>query len=289
MRDLQTANSIDEAEHIVLNVGGVKYETYKSTLTAYPDTFLGTMFANHNKPLLRHLGSNEYFIDRNGYIFYYILEFYRTGKINFRESTLFHQHQLRSSTRNGGGMHPPTDRLITREELEEEIHYFQLPISSVWSSLTQRAITTKIDSFVDALHEIFYQVLCEFESSVEIDFRRNKHQPHVKIRGVDDTATIYRTVASLLKPYVSVGYVILDKFGTEIGCHLKYLIPELKWELLHIDNYNWYCVKMTTMEGVDFDYVIQNSCLGQTIEMNSSEDDNSETNVDVEGGVETPE
>ncbi|CAB5351562.1 unnamed protein product [Rhizophagus irregularis] len=67
-------------ETIILNVGGVKYETFRSTLTAYPNTMLGTMFSERNKMTLKSDDNKTYFIDRNGYAFYYIMEFYRTGK-----------------------------------------------------------------------------------------------------------------------------------------------------------------------------------------------------------------
>ncbi|RIB05215.1 hypothetical protein C2G38_617895 [Gigaspora rosea] len=68
-------------DKIILNVGGIKYETYRTTLTAYPDTLLGTMFHPRNKEMLHPTNGNEYFIDRNGYAFYYIMEYYRTGSI----------------------------------------------------------------------------------------------------------------------------------------------------------------------------------------------------------------
>ncbi|CAG8777727.1 1728_t:CDS:2, partial [Dentiscutata erythropus] len=223
------------------------------------------MFAEHNRPLLQTtLNENEYFIDRNGYIFYYILEFYRTGKIHFREN--FYHQQYNSSVRNrygfngfGGGsrgiMGENRDNIsnhpITHEELEEEMKYFQIPINTIWSSLTQRAIITKIDAFVDTLREVFYQVLGEFGSSIEIKFRRNKYQPQVKIREIEDDTMIFGIITNILKPYGSVGYLILDKFGTEIEHHMKQIIPELKWELIHIDNYNWYCIKMSTTEEID--------------------------------------
>ncbi|CAG8677184.1 4666_t:CDS:2, partial [Ambispora gerdemannii] len=71
-------------ERIILNVGGVKYETYRSTLTAYPYTLLGTMFQPRNQPLLHPTNGNEYFFDRNGKIFHYVMEYYRTGQILWR-------------------------------------------------------------------------------------------------------------------------------------------------------------------------------------------------------------
>ncbi|RIA99060.1 hypothetical protein C1645_800782 [Glomus cerebriforme] len=73
-------------ERIVLNVGGIKYETYRSTLTAHPKTFLGTMFHPRNQTMLHPVNGNEYFFDRNGHAFYYIMEYYRTGSIVWRPS-----------------------------------------------------------------------------------------------------------------------------------------------------------------------------------------------------------
>ncbi|GBB87655.1 hypothetical protein RclHR1_14110004 [Rhizophagus clarus] len=73
-------------ERIVLNVGGIKYETYRSTLTAHPKTFLGTMFHPRNQAMLHPVNGNEYFIDRNGHAFHYIMEYYRTGNIVWRPS-----------------------------------------------------------------------------------------------------------------------------------------------------------------------------------------------------------
>ncbi|CAG8819950.1 24474_t:CDS:2, partial [Dentiscutata erythropus] len=54
-----------------------------------------------------------------------------------------------------------------------------------------------------------------------------------------------------------IGYALLDRFGAEIGCHIQRTIPELH----HVDNYNWYFVKMSTTEEFDYDKIIQNSCL----------------------------
>ncbi|CAG8504856.1 22815_t:CDS:2 [Cetraspora pellucida] len=68
-------------QKIILNVGGVKYETYRSTLTKYPETLLGVMFSSRNEELLHPTNENEYFFDRNGNAFRYIMTFYRTGKI----------------------------------------------------------------------------------------------------------------------------------------------------------------------------------------------------------------
>ncbi|RIB06522.1 hypothetical protein C2G38_505279 [Gigaspora rosea] len=55
----------DGEQKVILNVGGIKYETYRSMLTKYPETLLGTMFSSRNETLLHPTNGNEYFFDRN--------------------------------------------------------------------------------------------------------------------------------------------------------------------------------------------------------------------------------
>ncbi|CAG8445628.1 2018_t:CDS:2 [Dentiscutata heterogama] len=51
-------------ERIILNVGGIKYETFRSTLTAQPETLLGKMFQYQNEFIKNSANGNEYFFDR---------------------------------------------------------------------------------------------------------------------------------------------------------------------------------------------------------------------------------
>ena len=63
-------------ERVVLNVGGIRHETYQTTLKKIPATRLSRLtpsLANFD-PLL-----NEYFFDRHPGVFSMILNYYRTG------------------------------------------------------------------------------------------------------------------------------------------------------------------------------------------------------------------
>ncbi|PKK65343.1 hypothetical protein RhiirC2_755233, partial [Rhizophagus irregularis] len=44
------------------------------------------MFHPRNQAMLHPVNGNEYFIDRNGHAFHYIMEYYRTGNIVWRPS-----------------------------------------------------------------------------------------------------------------------------------------------------------------------------------------------------------
>lgn len=70
-----------DADHrVIMNVGGIRHETYKATLKKIPATRLSRLteaLANYD-PIL-----NEYFFDRHPGVFAQILNYYRTGKLHY--------------------------------------------------------------------------------------------------------------------------------------------------------------------------------------------------------------
>ncbi|CAG8517421.1 6423_t:CDS:2 [Gigaspora margarita] len=197
-------------ETIILNVGGIKYETYPSTLTAFPDTLLGTMFQERNRSMLHPRNGNEYFIDRNGYAFRYILEFYRNGKILWNER----------SDKNTIS--------VTREELDQEIDYFQIPVKDVSFISGEKTVAAKVDAFVAALKELIHEAMDQLQTEIHLKFYEDG-QP-----GLQYWSPAYRQstiVENILRPFNIVGYVILQQFGDTIERHLKSEIPEISWLL----------------------------------------------------------
>lgn len=70
----------DADNRVVINVGGVRHETYKATLKKIPATRLSKLteaLANYD-PVL-----NEYFFDRHPGVFSQILNYYRTGQLHY--------------------------------------------------------------------------------------------------------------------------------------------------------------------------------------------------------------
>ncbi|XP_064634045.1 potassium voltage-gated channel protein Shaw-like [Lineus longissimus] len=67
---------------VVINVGGIRYETFKTTLKNIPDTRLSwlTETTAHNPDYDPVAG--EYFFDRHPGVFNMILNYYRTGKLH---------------------------------------------------------------------------------------------------------------------------------------------------------------------------------------------------------------
>lgn len=62
-------------ERVTLNVGGRRFKTFKETLTKYPETMLGRMFAKDQQMKRDKIP----FFDRSSVLFDAILTFYRTG------------------------------------------------------------------------------------------------------------------------------------------------------------------------------------------------------------------
>lgn len=72
--------SSDVDARIILNVGGTRFETLKSTLKKLPATRLSklTEQLSYYDPIL-----NEYFFDRHPGVFSQVLNYYRTGRLHY--------------------------------------------------------------------------------------------------------------------------------------------------------------------------------------------------------------
>ena len=92
----------DLSERLVLNVGGRRFETYASTLSAFPRTLLGAMFSSRNRHMRHPDALGEYFFDRDPDCFATVLNLYRTGRY----------------------LPPPN---VNEELMREEFEYFQMP------------------------------------------------------------------------------------------------------------------------------------------------------------------
>lgn len=68
----------NDDKRIVFNVSGRRFETWESTLKKHPNTVLGSTMIHRFYDNER----KEYFIDRDPYLFKFILNFYRRGKLH---------------------------------------------------------------------------------------------------------------------------------------------------------------------------------------------------------------
>jgi len=77
-------------ELIRLNIGGEQYTTSRTTLMRYPDSMLGKMLGGKMRTSIDEHGC--FFIDRDGAMFRYILNFLRSGRLSLPAD--FNQHDL---------------------------------------------------------------------------------------------------------------------------------------------------------------------------------------------------
>ncbi|RIA92742.1 BTB/POZ protein [Glomus cerebriforme] len=221
-------------ERIILNVGGIKYETFRSTLIAYPETYLGTMFADRNRELLHSTKENEYFIDRDGELFRFILQFYRTGKIHF----------------------PLENNKYSKEEIYEEMDFFQIPIvfsnhdcekeeGKVTISLSQKvqkALAKKLDEFINSLIQCINEAMEYFETKFSLKFYRFYQPEH---DDWDKKEKKYPYI-KFMRSFDRVGYDILERFNKEIITYLqKEIGTELSWTINKNVNSGYYKIDIT--------------------------------------------
>lgn len=80
MNSNQITADMDIENRIILNVGGTRFETYKTILKKIPATRLSRLteaLVNYDP------ATNEYFFDRHPGVFSQILNYYRTGKLHY--------------------------------------------------------------------------------------------------------------------------------------------------------------------------------------------------------------
>ncbi len=75
-------------ERVKLNVGGVRYETSRATLTSVPDSMLATMFGGRPDMLQRDPDDGSVFIDRDGERFGLILDYMRARDASWVAETV---------------------------------------------------------------------------------------------------------------------------------------------------------------------------------------------------------
>ncbi|CAG8549169.1 14384_t:CDS:2, partial [Ambispora leptoticha] len=204
---------------IKLNIGGFKYETKRSTLINYPDSLIANDIEENE--------TNELFYNRDGHLFWYILQFYRTGRIHL---------PLANSSSPCLSCGQPT----FLEHLKREFEYFRMPFSEpienrklASSDIMESLIASRVDEFLNVLKKVFMEVIIANETKVEITFSVKKTPPEVRI-GKERSimkSYLYENICKMVAPFSESAIKILDMFNDEIGQHMRENLPGLTWRV----------------------------------------------------------
>jgi potassium voltage-gated channel Shaw-related subfamily C protein 1 len=120
--------NLENENRVMLNVGGVRFETYRSILKKIPATRLSRLteaLVNYDQV------KNEYYFDRHPGVFSQILNYYRTGKLHY-----------------------PTN--VCGPLFEEELNFWGLDMNQVepccWKTYTKHRTTEETLKTLDKLN-----------------------------------------------------------------------------------------------------------------------------------------
>lgn len=109
---------------VSLSVGGIKYMTRLSTLRKYPDSMLAALFSGRYQ--VDKDADGNYFLDSNGFLFGYLLEFLRNGILPPREHAISLYKEA-----SYYGLHELVDKLYYMpaviSQIVKETHKMQFP------------------------------------------------------------------------------------------------------------------------------------------------------------------
>ncbi|RIB23834.1 hypothetical protein C2G38_783670 [Gigaspora rosea] len=165
------------------------------------------MFRDQNECIKNSVNGNEYCFNRNGELFYYIMEFYRTGKLLFPTMSLWSGNQ---------------GSQITYQHFEEELDYFQINKSKIFSSLASQIAKNAIDRYISRLEQLIISSYISFNNKISLSISDRNGRP-------DDFKE----------------YVILTNMKEQIEKHLVETFSELnlKWDCqkkYNHNNYRWF-------------------------------------------------
>ncbi|XP_042333820.1 potassium voltage-gated channel subfamily C member 1-like [Sceloporus undulatus] len=185
---------VESTEKIVLNVGGMRYETYCSTLRAFPGTKLHSLTEPEASMAFDYdPDAKEFFFDRSPRLFQQVLSYFRTRHLHY-----------------------PVD--VCRSALEEELAFWEIRVSQLppccWTKLSKMEDQAEeCNAFGNAEEPDDNQGLLSQEE------RRNGHRwMHWKLRVwtllEKPYSSLWATALAILSLLLNIGLVILTNVNS---------------------------------------------------------------------------
>ncbi|NWX74863.1 KCNRG protein, partial [Alca torda] len=112
-------------EVVILSVGGVRFVTRASTLQQFPESRLARMLNDHDQEF--KLVNGEFFVDRDGTLFTYIMDFLRTLQVSL--PTDFSDYQRLQREAEFYGLYPLADLLSQEHLLKPRLEILEVRFS----------------------------------------------------------------------------------------------------------------------------------------------------------------
>ncbi|XP_034947087.1 potassium voltage-gated channel protein Shaw [Chelonus insularis] len=196
----------DTENRVILNVGGIRHETYKATLRKIPATRLSrlTEALGNYDPIL-----NEYFFDRHPGVFAQVLNYYRTGKLHY-----------------------PTD--VCGPLFEQELDFWGLDSNQVepccWMTYTQHRDTQETLTVLDRL-DLDTEQPTDEEIAVKFGFEEDYYEGRLsrwqklkpKIWSLFDEP--YSSTAAKIVGLISVSFICISILSFCLKTHPDMRVP----------------------------------------------------------------
>lgn len=148
---------------IILNVGGLKFTTWPSTLQRFPESRLARMLDGNDHEF--RLVNGQFFVDRDGILFSYILDFLRTLQFSLpsdfsdyqrlqREADFYELYSISNLLSQKSLSRPKSEILEIRFLLQDTQAFFRVFGSC---SMTIDALAGRIAAFSEQLEGTTWQ------------------------------------------------------------------------------------------------------------------------------------
>ncbi|XP_018425010.1 PREDICTED: potassium channel regulatory protein [Nanorana parkeri] len=146
---------MSNSDVVTLNVGGTKFTTFASTLQRFPDSRLAHMLDGGDRDF--RLVNGQYFVDRDGSLFSYILDYLRTSQLTLpsdfseyerlQREAEFYQLQALAEQLGQENFYRPRQEILEVRFLLQETHAFFRIFCSC--SSTVEALADRIVMYVE--------------------------------------------------------------------------------------------------------------------------------------------
>ncbi|CAG8708515.1 3707_t:CDS:1, partial [Scutellospora calospora] len=196
-----------------------------------------------NRTIVHSNNENEYFFDRNGYAFRYVLEYYRNGEILWPNEIFFDTNLS----------------YISKYELIKEFDYFQIPIKIPNSLPTSQMLAKRLDEFMTTLLECSFDIKLSFRTYMNIKFYEYSISNEGNLPTMFMVNPYIDSVYRKLKPFESCGYNLSIFFKDEINSFMSSSLSKLSCDIKKVKSPDCVVIRMYISDNIDCEEILNHS------------------------------